>query len=204
VRQGSLFIIRFFTGSIIGMISGVLLSIVGLLVIFAIVVGALAATGGPSPCTPGGGPIEVDQANSDAAQEKWDALEEDLDAGTPSSVSFNESELSSRANTYVEEHDAPFDDLLVCVYDGVGEASGTLSILGFDAKFKVRGNVDLSGDHPGAEVDELEIGNVPGWLTGGVERVVNRALDDVMDDVDLDHQYTSTLSEGTATVDGQP
>jgi hypothetical protein len=198
------FLIHFFTGSIIGIISGIVLSLVGIVVILAVVVGALAATGGPEPCTPGGGPIELSDANAEAAQLKWDGFEDALDAGVPGSVSFNESELSSRANTYIDEHNAPFDDVLVCVHDGFGEASGTLSLLWFDAKIKVRGNVDLSGDHPNAEIDELEIGNVPDWLGGGIERALNRALDDVFDEIDLEHDYTSTLTPGTATLDGRP
>lgn len=89
---------RIFTGSIIGMISGIALLVVGVAVAFVVVVRALAVSGSPGDCTPGGGPIVVDAANSAAFKQKWKGFNEALDAGSPSAVTLTESEIS-RART---------------------------------------------------------------------------------------------------------
>jgi hypothetical protein len=198
------FIFSFFTGSIIRVISGIILLLILLLGIFAVVVGSLAATGGPSPCTPGGGPITVDAGNSAAFQQKWDAMDLTLDGGTPASATFNESEISSRANTYLDEHDVGFSEPRVCIYDGEGEGTATFSFLGIDVKVSVRGTMDLTGDHPDADIDEMEVGNVPGFLLAPIEGAVNSAIDSALDDIDLDHTYGLELTPGQAGVSGTP
>ncbi|MEX2247875.1 MAG: hypothetical protein WEC75_14465 [Dehalococcoidia bacterium] len=200
-----MFFIRFFTGSIIGIISGLLFSVLMLFIFLAIVVVVLASTGGPGDCDPGGGPITVSTANSDTFKQKWDGFDAILDGGSPSSVTFNESELSSRAVNYLEEEeDTPFKDVRVCVHDGFGEATGRLDLLGIDVKIKLKGTVDLTGEHPDADIDKIEVGNVPGFMTGSIETLVNRAIDAVESDIDLDHPYTPELTEGSAVIAGQP
>jgi hypothetical protein len=183
---------------------GGLLGIVLLVVAFVVVFGVLAATGGPGACSPGDGPITVDAANSASFQQKWDALSATLGGGAPGSATFNESELSSRADTFLKQHDVGFHDSRVCIHSGSGEGSATFSFLGFDVKVKVRGTVDLSGRHPKAKIDHMDIGNVPGLLTGPAEKVVSRAIDSALDDVDLNHRYTPALSPGQAAVSGVP
>jgi hypothetical protein len=199
-----MFIISFFTGSIIRMIFGFVLLIGVLFVAFVVAVGALAATGDPGECEPGGGPISVDAVNAASWQQKWDAMVLALDGGQPSSATFTESELSSRADEYLRDHDVGFENPRVCVHDGSGEASATFGWLGIDINVKARGTVDLTGDHPDAEVEEMEIGNIPGWMAAPVEGLVNRALDAALDDADLDHDYAPVLRPGEATVSGTP
>jgi hypothetical protein len=198
------FIIRIFTGSVIGIIFGILLSLFGLFVLFAIVLGALAVTGGPGDCTPGGGPITVDAANSTSFQQKWDAFNDVLDAGSPSSVTLSESEISSRAQSYLDEKDTPFKDARVCIHDGKGEGQAKMKFLGLTMKFKVTGTMQLDGAHPKAHIDSIDIGNIPGWMIGPAERVVNRGINGALDDVDLDHKYTPVLTPGQAAVGGTP
>lgn len=199
-----MFIISFFTASIFRMVFGIILTLVLLAVLFIVVVGALAVTGGPGPCTPGDGPITVDAANSTSFQQKWDALNATLDGGAAGSTTFNESELSSRADTFLRQHDVGFNHPRVCVHNGSGEGSATFSFLGFDMKVKVKGTVDLTSSHPKAKVQHMDVGNIPGFLTGPAQRVVNRAIDSALDDVDLHHRYTPSLTPGQAAVSGAP
>jgi hypothetical protein len=199
-----MFMFRFFTASIMRMFIGAFLGLVLLAVAFVVVLGVLAATGGPGACTPGDGAITVDAANSASFQQKWDALSATLDGGASGSANFNESELSSRADTFLKQHDVGFHDSRVCIHSGSGEGSATFSFLSFDVKVKVRGTVDLSGRHPKTKIDGMDIGNVPGFLTGPVEKVVDRAIDSALNDVNLKHRYTSALTPGQAAVNGVP
>jgi hypothetical protein len=189
---------------VIGIILGILLSLFGLFVLFAIVLGALAVTGGPGDCTPGGGPITVDAAHSDAFKQKWNAFNDVLDAGSPSSVTLTESEISSRAQTYLDDEDTPFKDARVCIHDGKGEGQAKMKFIGLTMKFKVTGTLELDGAHPKAHIDSIDIGNVPGWMIGPAERVVNRGINSALNDVDLDHKYTPVLTPGQAAVSGAP
>jgi hypothetical protein len=198
------FIIRIFTGSVIGVISGIVLGLVGLFVLFLVVVGALAASGGPADCTPGDGPIAVDTAHSDSFRQKWNSFNAALGAGSPSAVVLTESEISSRADTYLKEKNTPFKDPRVCIHDGQGDAQAKIAFLGFTAKFKVTGTLDLTGQHPKAKIKSIDIGNVPGWMISPAETLVNRAIDSALNDVTLDHSYAPTLKPGEADVAGRP
>ena len=171
------------------------------------VIGGLAISGGPADCTPGGGPIEVSDAMSDRFQEKWDQFDESLDGGTPASVTFSESEITSRAVNWITNEGGPdFDDAQICIHDGYGEATATLRSWGiFDVKFKLRGTVALSGNSLLVDIDDIDIGNVPDplhlWLEGQFEDPVDEGLDNL----DLEpHTYTVILTEGSVTVEGLP
>ena len=198
--------LSFFSSSPLGMAVGAILTVVVAAVIFAGVNVILAFSGGPGDCTPGGGTITVNDANAQAFQDKWDAFDAQLDGGSPSSVTFNESEVSSRADQYITgETDVDFKNVRVCIHDGFGEATGTLGVLlGVDTKVKIKGTMDLSGDHPVAKIDDIEIGNVPGFITDAIEGLVEDAVDEALEEIDLKHTYTPTLTEGEAQIDGQP
>jgi len=175
-----------------------------LLLILLIIVGGtvvLAFTGGPAPCTPGGGPIAVSAANADAFDTKWDAFNATLDGGSAAAVNFNESEISSFVD---REVGSPFSGPQVCIHDGYGEGTATFEVLGFDSKIKVKGNMDLTGAHPVANVDNIEVGNVPDFLVDVVKGLVEDAIDEETGKVDLDHPMTPTLTEGDAKLDGTP
>ncbi len=189
---------------------GIALKAILVIVIAAVIfVGAnviLALSGGPGPCTPSGGPITINAANAAMFQEKWDAFDVILGGGSPSSLTFNESEISSRADQYIsEETDVDFEDVRVCIHDGFGEVTAKLEvILGLNTEVKIEGTLDLSGDHPVAQDLEIEIGNVPGFITNAIEGFVEDAVDEALEDIDLSHTYTPTLTEGTAQIDGVP
>jgi hypothetical protein len=198
--------LRLFWSSPLGMAIGAILIVVAAAVIFAGVNVILAFSGGPGDCTPGGGTIAINDANAQAFRDKWDASDAILDGGSPSSISLNESEISSRADQYIrDETDVDFKDIRVCIHDGFGEITGSLdAFLGLDTSVKVKGSVDLSGEHPEARDLEIEIGNVPGFVTGVIEGLVEDALDEALKDIDLKHTYIPTLVEGEAEIDGQP
>ena len=166
----------------------------------------LVFSGGPSDCQPGGGTITVNDANAQAFREKWDALDAKLDSAAPSSVTINESEITSRAEQYIrDETDVDFEDIRVCIHDDSAEVTGSLeAFLGLDTKVKLKGSLDLTGEHPEARDLEIEIGNVPGFVTGVIEGLVEDALDEALKDIDLKHTYIPTLVEGEAQIKGQP
>ncbi len=196
----------FFWTSPVGIALGAILAVIVAALIVAGISVVLAFSGGPGPCTPGGGPISVTVANAATFQEKWNSFDEILDAGSPSSVTFNESEVSSRADQYItRETDVDFEDIRVCIHDGYGEGTAKLNaILGLSTEVRVKGSLDLTGDSPVAQIDDIEIGNVPGFITGTVEGLVEDAIDEALEDINLKHTYTPVLSEGQAQIDGQP
>ena len=201
-----MFLLSWFTGSALRMAIGAILFILIVVVVFAGVNALLAFTGGPGPCTPGGGAITIDAANATAFQTKWDGFDAVLDGGSPSSATFNESEISSRADQYIrDETDAGFENVRICIHNGFGEATGTLDVfLGIKTDVKITGTMDLTGDSPKANIQDIEIGNVPGFVTDTIEGLVEDAVEDGLNDINLKHTYTPTLTEGEAKIDGQP
>ncbi len=197
----------FFIATWPGRVVLIIFSLVVATVAFGGVVGGLAITGGPDDCTPGGGPIEVRDAMSDRFQEKWDQFKESLDAGSPTSVTFSESEVTSRAVNWINNEDGPdFDDARICIHDGYGEATGTLNGPGFlDVKFMIRGTVELVGDRLFTVIDDVDMGNIPDPLTSWFEGQADGPIEEGLDNLDLEpHTYTIILTEGSATVEGQP
>ncbi len=186
----------------------IIATFVGAVIVFGLVMSVLAVSGGSGQCTPGGGPITVNAANADSFDQKWDEMDAILDSGSPTSITLDESEISSRADRYFSEETVlDVSDVRVCIHDGYGEATGTLdATLGLDVEVKLKGTVDLSGDAPKIEIDDIDIGNVPDWLIDvtdaiiGVESDINGALDDIK----LKHTYTATLTEGQVQIDGTP
>ena len=190
---------------------GRVILVIGSIIILAValggVLGGLAITGGPADCQPGGGPIVVSDALSDAFQQKWDDFDATLDAGSPASVTFSESEVTSRAVNWINNEDGPdFDDAQICFHDGYGEATGTLRSWGiFDVKFKLRGTAEMTGNRLLIDIEDIDIGNVPDplhlWLEGQLEDPIEEGLDNLGLEP---HTYTITLTEGSVTVEGQP
>ncbi len=196
----------FFGPSPLGIAITAIIVILIVAVIFVGVNVVLAFSGGPGPCTAGNPPITVNAANASTFQEKWDAFDVILDGGSPSAATFNESEISSRADEYIsDETDVDFKDVRICIHDGFGEATAKLgAILGLETKVKISGTVDLTGDTPQAQLDDIEIGNVPGFIVDIVEGQVEDAVDEALENIDLSHTYTPTLVEGEAQIDGVP
>lgn len=199
-----MFIIRFFTGSVFGIISGIVLSLALLFVILSATTTALMATGGPEPCEPGGGDLVINQANSDFFQRNWDEFHEAVDAGQAGAVTFTESEIASRAESWANEEDAPFNDLRVCIHEGSGEATGELKVLGMTVSARIVGTLTLSGENPEASIEDISVGNVPGFMLRPVEFAIENAIEEGLTEIEIDHDYGLTLEEGKATVAVSP
>ncbi len=187
-------------GIIISMFSGVIM----FAVIVVVVVGVMAFSGGPAACTPGGGVIVIDAANADSFDAKWDQLDAALGSGDPGSIVLNESEVSSRANEYIDSKASDLGDVQVCIHNGVGEVTGEVDVFVGTGKFKVTGTVDLSTGVPVVDFQDIEVGNVPGFVLGPFESAVEDAIQELLNDLDLDHTYVPTLTEGQAQIDGTP
>ncbi len=174
-------------------------------VVIVIVSGVLAFTGGPDPCTRGGTvPIETSDAQAAAFDAKWDQLDAALAAGAPSSITLTESEITSRANKFLRDKGGDVAEVRVCIYSGSGAATGKVDLPVGTAKFKATGTLDLTGDHPDAKFDDIEVGNVPGVVLAPFESAVEDAIQELLDDITLDHTYTVELQPGQAVISGTP
>ncbi len=188
----------------------ILLSVSGLIVLAVAASGTLfglAISGGPGDCEPGGAePIIVSDTMSDAFQEKWDQFQDTLDAGSPATVTFNESEVTSRAVVWIRDEGGPdFNDGRICIHDGFGEATGTLRSLGLDVEFKITGSVELTQSKIVVHIDDVDIGNIPDPLLAPFEGLTDDPIEEGLEDIGLaGHTITVTLTEGSVRLDGQP
>ena len=208
----------------------VITSLIGLCVVAAIIgaitLTALAATGGPgetngcrSDQANASGQHEVRGINNEdvlatAWQTKWSTFDQQLDAGQPASVSFTESEASSRATRYLDAKEAPLKDLVVCFHDGEAEASGKvkLPVLGdlpgvggaFETNVLARGTIDFSSPHPKITMTKFEAGNLPSSAADRLKGQVEDMINDHLGDLNLKHKYTPKFSEGAIEITATP
>ena len=179
--------------------------IVGIAALLVVLTVLAAFAGSPGGCDSGGREVEVSPALAQQLQAKLDKFDEQLDAGQAASFTFDESEATSRGQQFLEDVNAPIDDLKVCFNPEGPSASGELSaVLGLDVRVKVSGDVDLSGEHPRVDDLDIDVGGVPGFITGGLEGLIKDVINDQLDHIDIDHQLSITFGEGTATLSGQP
>ena len=192
-------------------------------IVGVVAVGALAATGDfgkPNECisdTPGEPARGV--SNEAPWRLQWDAKWKDfdgkLDGGQQASVTFTESEVTSRANAFLNSKDAPVDEVIICFHNGDAEARGKVKLpavgdipvvgKAFETNVKLRGTVDMSGDHPQIVITDIEAGNLPKKITDQVEDQVVDIINSRLDDLNLEHQFDPVkFSEGAAEVSGKP
>jgi hypothetical protein len=179
--------------------------IVGVVTLVVVLTVLAAFAGSPGECDSGGREVVVSSALAQSLQDKLDTLDEQLDAGQSYSFTFDESEATSRGQQFLDEKNAPIDDLKICFHPEGPSASGKVSaVAGLDLDVKVSGEVDLSGAHPRVDGLDIDVGKVPGFVTGGLEGLIKDVINDQLDHIDIEHQLTITFSEGTATLSGQP
>ena len=183
-----------------------LLTLVSVAIAAAVALALLTLVGSVDECGGEGRLVVVSAELSSAFQSKWDNFNAILNGGSPGTVEFNESEVTSRAISYLEGRDAPIEDLKVCIYAGEGEASGKIDTPFFGRKVSVRakGTLDLSGAQPEVEVTDIRVGGAPGFLSGLIEGFVGNLIDDQLEEIELEHRYSLDLTDGIATVGGQP
>lgn len=166
----------------------------------------VAITGSPGTCEDENRPITTSLQLAADFQAKWDGLEASLIAGQPATVTFTESEVTSRADLWLSEHDAPIDKILICFGDGTASASAEIDIpfVPGDIDVLARGTLNLTGNFANVDVDDLEVGGLPGPLTDLVENFINDVIEDQIEDLDLDFRYTLLYTEGEVTISGLP
>ena len=168
----------------------------------------LAVTGSPGSCENEARPISVSTDLGIVFQLKWDRFNDTLAAAQESTVVLSESEVTSRARLWVDKQDVPVSDLLICFSVDSGVASGKVDVPFFpgDVDVLIRGTVDLRGEHLNIEIDELEVGKLPGPLTGLVEGFIETLINDQEEELELglEHDYGITFGEGDVTIGGQP
>ena len=181
---------------------GIILGVVTVVVVLAVLA---AFVGSPGECDSGDREVVVSPALAQALQDKLDAFDEQLDAGQAASFTFDESEATSRGQQFLDENDAPIDDLKICFHPEGPSASGKVSaVAGLDLDVKVSGDVNLSGEHPRIDDLDIDVGQMPGFVTGGLEGLIEDVINDQLDHIDIEHRLTITFGEGTATLSGQP
>jgi hypothetical protein len=178
---------------------------VGLVVVLAVVLLVAAFAGSPGECDSGDREVASNPALAQQLQAKLDELNAQLDAGQAASITFDESEATSRGRQFLEDENAPIADLKICLNVDGPSASGNLeAVLGLDVTAKVSGDLLLDGEHPRVDNLDVDVGAVPGFAAGGFEGVVEDVINDQLEHISIEHQLTITFGEGTAVLSGQP
>ena len=166
----------------------------------------VAIAGSPGTCEDEERPITTSLRLAATFQDKLDDLEATLDIGQSASATFTESEVTSRADLWLKDHDAPIEEILICFGDGTASASAKIDIpfVPGDIDVLARGTLNLTGSVAEADVQDLEVGGLPGLLTDLVEDFVNKVIEDQTEDLNLDHTYTLLFTEGQVTISGTP
>ncbi len=175
--------------------------LIGAVVGAGVIGGVLVFTGDPQPCVDR--EIPVSAAAAQAVDDKWDVFSEQSAAG-PASVTYTETEVTSRGVRYLDENDVPMDDLQVYLCpDGYGEAKGKMSLAGMDANVLLRGTLDLTGEQPRLDIQSVRAGNLPSAIA---TTLVNQVLDrGGVKTIDIDEHLTSiTIVDGQVTLTGGP
>jgi hypothetical protein len=179
--------------------------IVTVVVVLVVLVVVMAFAGSPGECDSGDREVQVNPAAAQQFQAKLDQFDEQLDAGQPASITFDESEATSRGREFLDERDAPIDDLKICLNPEGPSASGRVDVaIGLDLDVKVSGSADLTGAHPRVDDIDIDVGRVPGFIPGGLEGLVEDVINDQLDHIDIEHRLSISFGEGTATLSGQP
>jgi hypothetical protein len=187
------------------LVLGAISLVMGVVVLLVILAVAAAFVGSPGECDSGDREVQVSSAAAQQLQAKLDSFDEQLDAGQPASFTFDESEATSRGREFLDENDAPIEDLKVCFNPDGPSASGKVDVvLGLDLNVKVSGKVDFAGDHPRVDDIDIDVGRVPGFIPGGLEGLVEDVINDQLDHIDVEYRLSITFGEGTATLSGQP
>ena len=166
----------------------------------------IAVASDPGTCEAEGRPIVFSETAAASYQTAWDGFQATLDSGQAATVTFNETEVSSRARQWLDERDSPITELRICFTEGGAAASAELDlpIVPGDVDVLVRGTLILTGDQVEVDIDELEVGGLPGPLNDLVQTFVDDAVADETIDLELERDYELTFSEGSVTVSGQP
>lgn len=166
----------------------------------------IAVAGDPGTCEAEGRPIVFSEAAAASYQTAWDGFQATLDSGQAATVTFNETEVSSRAQQWLDERESRITELRICFTEGGAGASAKLDVpfMPGDIDVLVRGTLILTGDHVEVDIDEVEVGGLPGPLNDPVQSFVDDVIEDETIDLELERDYQLAFSEGSVTVSEQP
>lgn len=152
-----------------------------------------------------GRPLQADASLSAAYDERWRAFNAQLTSGQPASVTVSDSEATSRARQFLLHTGAPVRSLRLCFVPAGGDVNATLDTpFGADVDVRVKGSVDVSGRHPKAQIDSIEIGGMPSFVTRPFRGLVTRIIDEQTNQIELDHRLTVDVRDGQAVITGAP
>ena len=152
-----------------------------------------------------GRPLQADTALSAAYDARWRAFNSQLLSGQPASLTVSDSEATSRARQFLVQTGAPVRDLRLCFVPGGGDVNATLDTpFGADVDVRVKGRVDVSGRHPKTQIDAIEIGGMPSFVTRPFRGLVTRIIDDQTNQIELDHRLSVDVRDGQAVISGTP
>ena len=187
-----------------------LASLLGIVVIGAPIVAVglfiVAVAGDPGTCEAETRPIILSDSAAASYQTAWDGFQATLDSGQAATVTFNETEVSSRAQQWLNERDSPITELRICFTDSGAGASAKLDVpfMPGDIDVLVRGTLILTGGQVKVDIDELDVGGLPGPLNDPLQSFVDDVIADETIDMELERDYQLAFSEGSVTVSGLP
>jgi hypothetical protein len=183
----------------------------GLFVVWYLLGGGSGADGCHSP--DGSAParqVTSTEALAQQWQQRWEALQTLLASGQAGLIAFDESEVTSRANQFLREKDAPVRDVLVCFHEGSAEAwakadipvLSDVPVIGgvFEGHVRIAGAADLSGPNPHIEILEIDAGRLPGVATDALRDRLQDAVNSRLESQTLDYPYAVAFSEGQVTL----
>jgi hypothetical protein len=133
---------------------------------------------------------------------RWDQFSADILNGQ-AVFQATESEVTSRARQYAEDEDIPVEDLFVYYCgDGKGQLAGRLDVAGVGASFVATGTLVLGAENPVVEIDSVDVGNMPGFVS---DAVLDLLLDDDSRTLELDENLLGfDIRDGLAELIGGP
>jgi hypothetical protein len=162
----------------------------------------LMVTGSPGTCTDRD---IVPPPSTDIAallDDRWDLFSQ-TSAAKQTNIQITESEATSRGRQYVDDEDVPIEDLRVYFCgDGKGQLAGKVAAIGLDVDFVVTGHLDTEGPQPVVELDSIDVGNLPGFIS---DTVFDLLLNDDARTLDLDENLLgSEIQDGLINISGGP
>lgn len=156
--------------------------------------------------------VSRDDTYAETFQQTWNSVATQIEVGaTEVTLGFSESEVTSRAAAYLDERDAPVNNLVICFHEGFAEARADVEVPGasglpvigglFDTAARVTGTLDLAGEHPRLVITDLDAGDLPGFVEDELRADVEREINDRLTGLTIRYNYTSLVfTEGAATI----
>jgi hypothetical protein len=145
------------------------------LAITAVAFGAFLMTNGtPAPCVDRG--VDPAAPADDQLQANWLDVVDRVDNGETVQLSVTEDEATTIGQGYLDARNVPVKQLRVYFCrDGTAEATGQVGALGLNSNVLLKGRLDVRGDQPVIEIDEVHAGDFPSFLA---KRAVDMLVDE--------------------------